>query len=354
PCLVRLPGLTPPRQALLALAEALHAQGLPLGGPDFAAFRRQHHRDTLGEWTQRVLEAVPKGQWTLVLDDLSDLSASTGRLLDQLATRFVLCAAVPQVKPAHHRHFRRFERLLLQPLPPGDARRLIRLAATRQGVPLFYPRPRPCVIPSDARFRVEAGTPGERGVFLGLLLLLGLAVPLSAVGGTWQAVRYLLATPGMAYADYQGVTGQALLDFRGRWRDTHQPVAGLAPILDGERRPLAARRAALADRTVRFSGPPTPRAGGCPGGGPAPCRAAPRRGQGGPASHRAARSLLRPGTLVHVTLFPECAMRAHTVGATGEPPVPPQTLRARLRAVALEVNARRARVLRPTRRHHSR
>jgi hypothetical protein len=65
----------------------------------------------------------------LVVDDLSDLTASTGRILDQLAGRFIVMAALHQVKRPHEKHFWKFERLDLSPLPTEDARRLIRQAS---------------------------------------------------------------------------------------------------------------------------------------------------------------------------------------------------------------------------------
>jgi integrase/recombinase XerD len=212
--LIRLPGLTPPRQIILTLAAELHRRGVRLAargeratgdrslppagtgepgllgtadapptrkeesgasasqtsaggtdpsaapavtaavGPpaalpqltsqdesssaapstDFAAFARRHARTSLADWTSMVLEAIEPDQWTLVLDDLSDLSTTTARLLDRLATRFTVIAAARQVRPALAAHFGRFDRLDLRPLDTAEACRLIRQAAA--GLPV--------------------------------------------------------------------------------------------------------------------------------------------------------------------------------------------------------------------------
>jgi hypothetical protein len=76
-----------------------------------------------------ILAAVKKDEWLLVLDDLSGLSLSSTRLLDTLAEGFAIVAALEKVRPSLRRHFIRFERIRLDPLPPRDARALIRHAA---------------------------------------------------------------------------------------------------------------------------------------------------------------------------------------------------------------------------------
>ena len=76
-----------------------------------------------------VLDSVEENAWTLVIDDLSDMSASTGRLIDRLNRKFVILAALHDVKTAHERHFWKFDRIGIDALPPADARRLIRQCA---------------------------------------------------------------------------------------------------------------------------------------------------------------------------------------------------------------------------------
>jgi len=171
PKLIRLPGLTPQRQALLSLAEELFDRGVlqpttgapsqpaageplrpeetepdlePEGEPDpagtageapqedagdFESFRKQHARTSVQGWARMILDSVAKDEWTLILDDLSDLSTSTGRLLDQLASKFVVFAGAQQLRKAHDKHFWKFERIELKNLPPDEARALIRQAA---------------------------------------------------------------------------------------------------------------------------------------------------------------------------------------------------------------------------------
>jgi len=209
--LIRLPGLTPPRQTLISMAEELFRKGKfqvsPAGGEadrgrlpradgsdgkgeppeltgtdgsstekgettddptdsvpgsvpgpdteqspppeeeapeeeapeaDFEAFKKQHTRTSVRGWTQLVCDAVEKDAWTLVVDDLSDLTTSTGRLIDRLADKFRVVAGLHEVKRPYEKHFWKFERVEIGNLPPADARRLIRQAS--QGVEVEDPR----------------------------------------------------------------------------------------------------------------------------------------------------------------------------------------------------------------------
>lgn len=104
--------------------------------------------------------------------------------------------------------------------------------ATVSGVMLFWPSPRACVIPGNARFRIEVGSLAESVLLVVLIALLALSLPVSTAGGTWRTIRYLLATQSGAYSTYVETTSQALLDFRGRWRHNHEEVTAQAPILD--------------------------------------------------------------------------------------------------------------------------
>ncbi|NKB72495.1 MAG: hypothetical protein GKR89_35915 [Candidatus Latescibacteria bacterium] len=116
----------------------------------------------------------------------------------------------------------------------GYASHLLADCATKSGVPLFYPHPAVCVVPGSARYRLETGSLGERILLIVLVLLLGVAWPLSQAGGVWRAMRWVLASPAAAYSDYRGATTETYLRFSGRWQETKQPVEGEALILDGQ------------------------------------------------------------------------------------------------------------------------
>jgi hypothetical protein len=160
--LIRLVRLSPPKQALLEIAEVLHSQGAfnsttgapslpaagepaPAGRPDgepvagsaagrapqedFEAFKKQHYRTSIPGWLRLVVDAVQKDEWVLIVDDLSDLSPGLGRLLDQLGKKFVVLGALTGVPKRYERHFWAFERIPLDALAPAEARQLIRQGA---------------------------------------------------------------------------------------------------------------------------------------------------------------------------------------------------------------------------------
>ena len=115
----------------------------------------------------------------------------------------------------------------------GYASHLLADCMTKSGVPLFYPQSAVCVLPGSSRYRIRTGSLGERMVLLVLLGLLMLVFPLSRLGGTWRALRYLLATQSMAYTDFREATTESMLEFKGRWRVSRRKVEGEALILEG-------------------------------------------------------------------------------------------------------------------------
>jgi hypothetical protein len=96
---------------------------------DFKDFARQHTRTSVAAWTTMVADAVPQERWTLVVDDLSDLTVRTVRLLDRLAAKFVILGAIRHIRPQLASHFGRFDQIPLVNLGPGDTCRLVRQAA---------------------------------------------------------------------------------------------------------------------------------------------------------------------------------------------------------------------------------
>ncbi|MCC7264538.1 MAG: metal-dependent hydrolase [Candidatus Latescibacteria bacterium] len=118
-------------------------------------------------------------------------------------------------------------------LMAGYLSHLVADCYTKSGAPLFHPYPRLCVFPGGERFRIHTGSAQEGVLLIVLLFLLALLFPVSQAGGVWRMMRYLAATPPMAYRDYREATTQTRLRFKGYWRDTHQPVQGEALVLDG-------------------------------------------------------------------------------------------------------------------------
>jgi inner membrane protein len=115
----------------------------------------------------------------------------------------------------------------------GYLSHLLADCATKSGVPLLHPYPGLCVMPGNERYRVLTGSLQEGVLLAVLLLLLALVFPLSKAGGVWKALRYLMATQSAAYQDFRQQSGEVVLEFKGRWRESRQPVEGEALILEG-------------------------------------------------------------------------------------------------------------------------
>ena len=104
----------------------------------------------------------------------------------------------------------------------------------RRGSQLFWPDPGRDVIPRNPKFRPESGSKVEGLIFIVLLILVFLALPISKYGLS-SSLRWLLATPGSAIQEFKSLKTHAYLEFKGIFRETKEPVAGTAEILDVNR-----------------------------------------------------------------------------------------------------------------------
>lgn len=120
--------LSPAKESLINIAKELHKIGrLCADDPDnFETFKKQHTRTTIQGWTDMVLGSVEKDEFVLIVDDLSDMTASIGRLIDKLNSKFTIIAALPEVRRSHEKHFWKFDRLEIERLSTADAKKLIR------------------------------------------------------------------------------------------------------------------------------------------------------------------------------------------------------------------------------------
>lgn len=122
--------LSPAKEALINLAKELHKIGrLCPDGPDFETIKKQHTRTTIQGWTDMVLGSVKKNEFVLIVDDLSDMTASVGRLIDKLNRKFTIIAALPEVRKPYEKYFWRFDRVEIEHLCAADAKKLIRQCA---------------------------------------------------------------------------------------------------------------------------------------------------------------------------------------------------------------------------------
>ena len=176
-----------------------------------------------------------------LLPDVDSPRSSLGRLVPFISvplerkwghrtiTHCLLAVAVLAVilSPLLFFHGAMFAALLI-----GYMSHLLADCATKSGCPLFLPRPEIAVLPGNDRYRIHTGSAGEMILLAVLVLLLAAVFPLSRMGGIWRAMRYLAATPSAAYSDYREAITETVLNFKGHWHDSRQPVSGDALILD--------------------------------------------------------------------------------------------------------------------------
>ena len=73
-----------------------------------------------------VLDSVAKNECVLIVDDLSDITPSVGRLIDKLNRKYIIIAAPRKMKKTYEKHFWKFDRIEIEPLSTPEAKKLIR------------------------------------------------------------------------------------------------------------------------------------------------------------------------------------------------------------------------------------
>ena len=124
--------LSPAKESLINIAEGLHKIGrLCPDGPDkFETLKKQHARTTIQGWTDMVLGSVEKNEFVLIVDDLADMTASVGRLIDKLNRKFTIIAALQEVRKSYEKHFWKFDRVEIEHLSTAEVKKLIRQCTT--------------------------------------------------------------------------------------------------------------------------------------------------------------------------------------------------------------------------------
>ena len=123
--------LSPIKEALINIAEELHKHGkLYPHNEDFEKIKKQHARETIQAWTDMVLNSVEKNELVLIVDDLSDMTPSVGRIIDKLNRKYTIIAALHEVKKTYEKHFWKFDRIEIENLSTPEAKKLIRQHAT--------------------------------------------------------------------------------------------------------------------------------------------------------------------------------------------------------------------------------
>ncbi|MDD5457569.1 MAG: metal-dependent hydrolase [Candidatus Margulisbacteria bacterium] len=110
----------------------------------------------------------------------------------------------------------------------------------KQGSQLFWPNTGRDVIPKNIKFRLESGSKAEIFIFFALLGLVLLALPISKYG-FGSSLRWVLATPESAIAEYKDMKTHTFVEFKGVYQSTKENVEGLAEILDVVNKQLVVR-----------------------------------------------------------------------------------------------------------------
>ncbi len=119
--------LSPIKEALINIAEELHKSGkLYPHIEDFEKIKKRHTRETIQAWTDIVLDSVAKNECVLIVDDLSDITPSVGRLIDKLNSKYIIIAALREIVKTYEKHFWKFDRIEIEPLSTPEAKKLIR------------------------------------------------------------------------------------------------------------------------------------------------------------------------------------------------------------------------------------
>ena len=101
---------------------------------------------------------------------------------------------------------------------------------TPRGIQLLWPSPNRDIIFQNS-FRIETGSKAEVPVAIVGLALLIVSFPLSEYG-PMTALRWFLATPEAAIAEFKSSPNRTDIEFEGMWTETKVPVHATAEVLD--------------------------------------------------------------------------------------------------------------------------
>jgi membrane-bound metal-dependent hydrolase YbcI (DUF457 family) len=128
---------------------------------------------------------------------------------------------------------------------------------TPRGVQLLWPNPKRDVVFRGTQLTVETGSVREWGVVgIGVVLLV-VALPLSE-HGLMTTVRWLLATPDAAIAEFKHSRYRTYVSFEGLWTQSKEPVLGTAEILDVVNKRLVIAYRPSTSEQAPPSAPPPP------------------------------------------------------------------------------------------------
>ena len=131
--------LSPIKEALINIAEELHKHGkLYPHNEDFEKIKKRHARETIQVWTDMVLDSVAKNELVLIVDDLSYMTPSVGRLIDKLNHKFTIIAALQEIKKTYEKHFWKFDRIEVEPLSTPEAKQLIQQCAASADIEDYH------------------------------------------------------------------------------------------------------------------------------------------------------------------------------------------------------------------------
>ena len=100
-----------------------------------------------------------------------------------------------------------------------------------RGIQLFWPNKTRDIFFRNPKFRPETGSKTEIPIFIGLACLMLLSLPVSK-HGVFTSLRWLLATPESAIAEFKSIKTQSYVTFDGTLRQTKEPISGKAEIID--------------------------------------------------------------------------------------------------------------------------
>ena len=127
---LKIKTLSPIKEALINIAEELHKHGkLYPHNEDFEKIKKRHARETIHAWTDMVLGSVQKNELVLIVDDLSDMTPSVGRIIDKLNRKFTIIAALHEIVKTYEKHFWKFDRIEIENLSTPEAKKLIQQCA---------------------------------------------------------------------------------------------------------------------------------------------------------------------------------------------------------------------------------
>jgi len=123
---IRLKYFTPVKQSVLELARELFDYGVFSGFDTWDDLRKKNIKFTIRDWIEYINDHISRNEFTLIVDDITDITKKSGKSLNQLNRQFIIFCAAREIKKSLVHNFWKYDKLKIDEFTRYEAVNFIR------------------------------------------------------------------------------------------------------------------------------------------------------------------------------------------------------------------------------------